>query len=143
MKNFKFTIRGHEYEVDILNIEGNMAEIEVNGTMYQVEMDKEVKKKDTGPKLVRTNLPTPKDAGEIKKKTDGNIFKVEAPLPGNILNILVKPGDQVKKGQHLLIMEAMKMENEVNSEKDGVVKAVNVKNGDSVLQGDLLLEIEV
>ncbi|MEA3496043.1 MAG: biotin/lipoyl-containing protein [Bacteroidota bacterium] len=142
MKNFKFTIRGHEYEVDILNCEGNVAEIEVNGTKYEVEVNKEMQKTTT-PTLVRPKIPLPKGANEIKKSTNEKVFKVEAPLPGNIIKVIAKEGDTVKKGDKLLIMEAMKMENDVKSEKDATVKTIKVNNGDTVLQGDILIELEL
>ncbi|MCK5372232.1 MAG: biotin/lipoyl-binding protein, partial [Cyclobacteriaceae bacterium] len=68
--------------------------------------------------------------------------KVEAPLPGTIFKIIAKEGDDVKKGQTILILEAMKMENNILAEKDGVVNKILVSEGDSVLQGDILVEIE-
>ena len=67
---------------------------------------------------------------------------VLAPLPGNIFKILVGVGDEVKKGDTLLIMEAMKMENNVAAEKEGTVKTIRVKVGDNVLQNDVLIELE-
>lgn len=141
MKNFKFKIRGHEYEVDILKVEGKEVEIEVNGTQYLVEMEQEVKRVST-PKLVRSNLPAPpNNAKNIQKQTNGNVTKVLAPLPGNIIQLMVKEGDEISKGAKLLIMEAMKMENDVLAEKDGIVKSVKVNAGDTVLQGDVLIEI--
>jgi biotin carboxyl carrier protein len=66
---------------------------------------------------------------------------IKAPLPGTIITVLVKPGDKVTLGQKLLTMEAMKMENNVLSEKDGIVKTVNVKPGQAVAQNDVLVEI--
>ena len=107
MKNFKFTISGNTYEVEIKNFEGNIASIEVNGTHYQVEVHREVKKIKT-PTLVRAELPVT-GGDKIEKKEKGLAEPVVAPLPGIILEIYVKPGDLVKKGQILLVMEAMKM----------------------------------
>jgi len=141
MKNFKFTIKGHDYAVEIIKIEGTQAEIEVNGTPYLVDIHKEVKRVET-PKLVRKAVPTPKDASEIKKAPDAHLTKMLAPLPGNIIQIMVKEGDNISKGSKILIMEAMKMENDVLSEKDGIVRTIRVKAGDTVLQGDVLVEIE-
>ena len=68
--------------------------------------------------------------------------KVEAPLPGTMFKVNVKEGDAVKKGQTILVLEAMKMENNILAEKDGVVNKVHVGEGDAVLQGDILVEIE-
>lgn len=138
MKSYKFKIRGHEYDVDILKAEGNHFEIEVNGTKYQVELDREVKSSKT-PTLVRQQVQTHK---QIKKKDGGGITKIKSPLPGNILSIAVKEGETVKKGQKLLIYEAMKMENEVLAEKDGTIASIKVNVGDAVLQDDLLIEIK-
>lgn len=138
MKSYKFKIRGHEYDVDIKKAEGNHFEIEVNGTTYQVELDREVKSTKT-PTLVRQQVHTHK---QIKKKEGGGITKVKSPLPGNILSILVKEGAEVKKGDKLLTYEAMKMENEVLAEKDGTIASIKVHVGDSVLQDDVLIEIK-
>lgn len=139
MKNYKFKINGNEYSVEVKSLEDNVAEIEVNGTPYQVELTKEIKTSKT-PRLVRSAPSPKKEAKPISVKT--GLSKTEAPLPGSIFKINVKEGDEVNKGQTLLIMEAMKMENNILAEKDGVVKSIKVKEGDSVLQGDLLIEIE-
>lgn len=138
MKKFKFTIRGNEYEVHINSIEDNIAEVDVNGSIYQVELQEEVKTTKT-PKLVR---PNPVQIKETKPKPITGLSKVEAPLPGVIVKINIKEGDTVKKGQGIMIMEAMKMENNILAEKDGVVNKVHVSEGESVLQGDLLVDIE-
>ena len=139
MKKYKFTISGNTYEVEIKNLEGNMASIEVNGTPYTVELHREVRKSKT-PTLVRAEIP-PSKREKIEKKEKGSSDPVIAPLPGTIIKILVKPGDLVKKGQTLLVMEAMKMENKIQSEKDGVVESVKVTPESSVLQGDILIEL--
>lgn len=139
MKKYKFTIKGHEYDVEIKKFEENIAKIEVNGTLYSVEVHKEIKSTKT-PTLVRTNTPPPKSAPTLQSSS--TISTISAPLPGSIIEVLVKVGDNVKKEQKLIILEAMKMENSVLSEKDGIIKSIKVKTGDSVLQGDLLIEIE-
>ncbi|MDF1546604.1 MAG: biotin/lipoyl-binding protein [Bacteroidales bacterium] len=142
MKNYKFTIRGNIYDVDILSFEDNIAEIEVNGTNYTVEVHKEVKTTKT-PKLVRASVPEPtRSESKIKKNISTSATPVKAPLPGSILQIFVKEGDEVKIGDKLLIMEAMKMENNVLAEKSGKVTSLKVKTGDTVLQNDVLLEIQ-
>ncbi|MFB6340712.1 biotin/lipoyl-containing protein [Saccharicrinis sp. FJH62] len=139
MKKLEFTIKGNKYSVHIKDVEDNIAHIEVNGTEYAVEINQEVKRTKT-PKLVRKDVVKKPGEGTIKKTSGGSILK--APLPGSIFKILVSAGDEVKKGQNLLIMEAMKMENEIQSEKDGVIKALKVNVGDAVLQGDVLIEFE-
>jgi glutaconyl-CoA/methylmalonyl-CoA decarboxylase subunit gamma len=141
MKNYKFKIGGNNYEVDILTTEGNTIELEVNGTPYTVELQKELKTTKT-PVLVRSNVPQPtRSESKIKKNISSSATPVKSPLPGIILNVLVKEGDEVKVGQKLVSMEAMKMENHVLAEKEGKVTSVKVKTGDSVLQNDTLLEI--
>ena len=141
MKNYKYTIRGHVYEVEILDIEENIAEIEVNGTHYKVELHKDLKKTKT-PKLVRAKVPKPTTKEKkITKDIGAKAYKVVAPLPGTILKIFVKEGDTVNTGDKLLIMEAMKMENDVLAEKSGTVKSVKISANDTVLQNDLLIEI--
>lgn len=138
MKNYKFTINGNTYEVEILEVEGDMAKIEVNGTSYLVEIHKEVKPVKT-PTLVRPVLREPQK--NIDRKEGGPKREVKAPLPGIILQVMVKPGDKVTKGQKLLIMEAMKMENEIKAEQDGEIVSVKVSNGQSVLQEEVLIEM--
>lgn len=138
MKKFKFTIQGNQYDVEVGNFEENIAEIEVNGTSYEVKVHKEVKQSKT-PTLIRSAIPEQKKP--IEKTEGGSTVAIKAPLPGNILKIFVKSGDIVKKDQKLLLMEAMKMENVVLAEKEGVVEIVRIKEGESVLQGDTLIEI--
>jgi biotin carboxyl carrier protein len=138
MKKFKFTIRGNEYEVHINSFEDNVAEIDVNGSIYQVEMKEEVKTSKT-PKLVR---PNPVQTKEAKPKPVTGLSKVEAPLPGTMFKVNIKEGDTVKKGDTILVLEAMKMENNILAEINGVVKKLHVSEGDAVLQGDVLVEIE-
>lgn len=143
MKKFKFTINGNNYEVEIQGIEDNIARVEVNGTLYNVEIHKDLKVPKT-PTLVRAEAPQPtrketKIPRVISRTTN---IAIKAPLPGTIITVIVKPGDKVTIGQKLLTMEAMKMENNVVSEKDGIVKTVHVKPGMTVAQNDVLLEIE-
>ncbi len=139
MKKFEFTIKGHKYEVVVNEFEDCIANIEVNGTSYEVEIHKEKKLTKT-PKLIRQPVVSKPGEGTISRD-DAGMFKVKAPLPGSIFKLKVAVGDTVKKGDVLLIMEAMKMENNIMSEKDGIVKFVKVAVGDTVLQDDLLMEI--
>ncbi len=141
MKKYKFKIRGNSYEVEVNGIENNVIELEVNGTPFTVELEKEVKKTKT-PILVRSKVVNKPEDSVIRKKDTGKTQKVLSPLPGTIIKILVKDGDTVNKGDNLLIMEAMKMENNVLAEKAGVVAALKVAVGDNVLQNDVLLEIQ-
>lgn len=145
MKKFKLTINGNKYDVDILSVERNTAEIEVNGSLYKVEVDKDLKPTKT-PVLVRQKAVPSSDSDKSTVKTSSpsspkGTGTVKSPLPGVILNVYVKEGDRVKQGDKLLTLEAMKMENNIDSDKEGVVKSVKVKQGDSVLEGDILIEI--
>lgn len=141
MKKFKFTIRGNDYDVEIKKFEDGLAKLEVNGTAYNVELQEEELTSKT-PVLVRSVIKRPANAHKIKKTNPG-LFKVIAPLPGNILQVFVKEGDEVKKDEPLLMYEAMKMENKLLAEKDGIVKSIKVIVGDAVLQNDLLIELEL
>jgi glutaconyl-CoA/methylmalonyl-CoA decarboxylase subunit gamma len=139
MRSFKFTIKGQEYEVDVKRLDNNTAEVEVNGTTYQVEVRQEAKQSKT-PILVRPEPSVPKSAHKFKKKI-GSSNEVKSPLPGNIMHVFIRENDEVKKGDKLLMYEAMKMENTIYAEKDGVVAKIRVKPGDTILEGDVLLEI--
>jgi len=145
MKKFKYKIHGLQYEVDILDIEGNIAKIEVNGTPYEVEIDKEVKLQKT-PRLVRnTQVSTVDSVPAVSRTSKPAEHKgespIKSPLPGVILDIFVKEGDSVKVGQKLMMLEAMKMENNIDCHKEGVVISIKVSKGASVMEGDQLIII--
>lgn len=142
MKEYKYKINGNPYKVTIGDIEDNIATVEVNGTPYKVEMEK--KEIATPKPIVRPSarpVTSSKPAAKPAVKATGG-SAVKSPLPGVILDIKVAVGDTVKKGQVILILEAMKMENNINADKDGVIKAINVNKGDSVLEGNDLITIE-
>ncbi|MDR0658638.1 MAG: biotin/lipoyl-binding protein [Mediterranea sp.] len=141
MKEYKYKINGNPYNVVIKDVQDNIAQVEVNGTPYKVELDrpapavpKTIKRPAAAPK---TESGDPVVAPKATKKEG-----VKSPLPGVILDIKVKEGDKVKKGQTVIILEAMKMENNINAHKEGKVTAINVRNGDSVLEGTDLIIIE-
>lgn len=145
MKNFKFKINGNQYEVNILNIEENIAELEVNGTSYQVEVDKSIQTTKT-PKLVRSvSVPStdqhPSSARTSSPEGPKGGGSIKAPLPGVVLEVYVKEGEAVKIGQRLMMLEAMKMENNIDSDKQGVVTSIKKHKGDSVMEGDVLIVI--
>lgn len=140
MKKYKFTIRGNDYDVHLKDIEDNVAELDVNGTIYEVVIHGEVKTSKT-PKLIRKPVEQLPGEGQIKKTETTGKHKVTAPLPGTILKINVSIGDMVTEGQNVVVMEAMKMENQIQTTKAGEVKAIKVNVGESVLQDDVLIEI--
>ena len=145
MKKFKFTINGNQYETEVLSIEDNIAEIEVNGTLYKVEVDKTMKTTKT-PKLVRQAAVPSTDSHPSVAKTSSpagpkGAGSIKSPLPGVILEMFVREGDQVKMGQKLLMLEAMKMENNIEADKAGKVVSILKQKGDSVMEGDVLIII--
>ncbi|MBO5250807.1 MAG: biotin/lipoyl-binding protein [Bacteroidaceae bacterium] len=140
MKEYKYKINGNLYNVVIGDIEDNIAHVEVNGTHYNVEMEKKPKAAPT-PKPIPRPVAKPA-AAPVATKPAAAKSGVKSPLPGVILDIKVKEGDTVKKGQTIIILEAMKMENSINADKDGKVTAINVSKGESVLEGTDLVIIE-
>ena len=144
MKEYKYKINGNLYNVAIGDIEDNIAHVEVNGTHYTVEMEKKPKAAPAPKPVVR---PVAKPAAApaatpVAKPAASGKSGVKSPLPGVILDIKVNVGDEVKKGQTVIILEAMKMENSINADKDGKVTAINVSKGESVLEGTDLVIIE-
>lgn len=137
-KGFNFTIGGQKYETTVKEIEPNVAEVVVNGTSFIVEFQKNESKKV---KAARVAAPTAAPTAAAVVKPAGAAV-VKSPLPGSIVKVMVKPGDSVKKGDTLLTMESMKMENIVASEYTGTVKNVLVAAGQNVMQDDKLVEIE-
>ncbi|WNH08174.1 biotin/lipoyl-containing protein [Thalassobellus suaedae] len=141
MKNFTFKINENSYGVKIVSQEDNTIELEVNGTSYSVKMKEEIKTRKT-PTLVRKpSSAAPVEPVKVNPSSSAKT-KISAPIPGVILSLNVKVGDTIKENDLLLVLEAMKMENNIVSEKSGVVTAVNVAVGQQVLQGEVLIELE-
>ncbi|MBO8460225.1 MAG: biotin/lipoyl-binding protein [Bacteroidetes bacterium] len=140
MKKYQFTINGSKYDVVVNDVDQDVAEIEVNGTPFTVEIAREKK---------TINVPLRKQAGKVAAQTITSApvtttksVSIKSPLPGSIMKVLVEVGQRVKRGDVLMTMESMKMENNIMTEYDGVVKAIHVSVGKSVMQDDLLIEIE-
>lgn len=156
MKQYKYTINGAQFDVTIDSIVGSKAKVEVNGIPFEVEMQ--------GSSLVEEALPTvsteaaaapaapaaapaAEAAAEAAapaaaaKSGPGAGAPVKAPLPGVVTKILVKEGQSVKKGETVLVLEAMKMENNITAEADGTVTGICVSAGDSVMEGTTLITI--
>ena len=138
MKEYKYKVNGVDYTVNINSVEGNMANVTVNGVSYDIEMEKPVATPKATP--APAPAPAPKAAPAPAAAPAGG-KALKAPLPGVIKDIKVAVGDQVKEGQVVLILEAMKMENEINAECDGTITAISVNKDDSVLEGTVLLTI--
>ena len=143
MNEKKYTIKGKEYNVAINSYTGSYAEVTVNGTVYQVKIEDASSEAQPAPsarpyeapvvEVQPQTVPTPVPAGSARP--------VNAPLPGVIIGIKVKVGDVVKEGQAVAILEAMKMENEIQAEFGGTVVSVDVAEGDSVLEGAPIVTI--
>ena len=129
MKEYKFKINGNDYNVAINSTNGNLADVTVNGVSYQVEMENAM----PAAAPVQAAAPSAKPAGEGKPVT--------SPLPGVIIEVSVKEGDTVAAGQKVAVLEAMKMENEIQADRAGVVTKINVSKGDSVLEGAAIVTI--
>jgi biotin carboxyl carrier protein len=138
MKKFKFTISGKQYEVEVQSFENDKAQVVVNGTQYEVDVERE--KEEAKPVIAPRPkaAPAPAATPAAAPAGDANGVKAVAPLPGTIMQIFVNVGDQVKRGDKILMYEAMKMENNFLAETDGVIKDIKVKVGDNVLQGAVL-----
>ena len=138
MKKFKFTISGNQYEVEVQSFENDKAQVVVNGTQYEVDVERE--KEEAKPVIAPRPKAAPAAAATpaAAPAGDANGVKAVAPLPGTIMQIFVNVGDQVKRGDKILMYEAMKMENNFLAETDGVIKDIKVKVGDNVLQGAVL-----
>lgn len=156
MGKYNFRINGHDYQVDVNSVEGGIADVTVNGTDYKVELADAVpapaqqavrpapQTVSTGAPAVtpQTTAPAPQAAQTATASApQGKGEVVTAPLPGVILDIKVKVGDAVKAGQTVAVLEAMKMENEIESTASGTVTAVNAGKGDSVLEGAAIITI--
>lgn len=159
MGKYNFRINGHDYQVDVNSVEGGIADVTVNGTDYKVELADAVpapaqQAARPAPQATFTAAPAPQataPAAQTAAQTTaqtatasaplGKGEVVTAPLPGVILDIKVKVGDVVKAGQTVAVLEAMKMENEIEATASGTVTAVNAGKGDSVLEGAAIITI--
>lgn len=144
MRTYKFKINGNEYNVEINSVEGNIADVTVNGASYKVEMDTPVAPAPAAaPATTATSAPaqTPAPAPAPAAAPTGAGKVITSPLPGVIIEVSVKEGQAVKAGQKVAVIEAMKMENEIQASCDGTVTAVLVNKGDSVLEGAEIVKI--
>lgn len=137
MKQFKFTIDGHNYATTVNEISDGLAEVTVNGTTFKVEIEKEEPKKAAPRNTIAQTTRVINSAQQ-----SAGTQSVKSPLPGSIVKVNVKVGDKVAVGDELLTMESMKMENSIKSEVAGTVKAIFVEPGKNVMQDDKLVDIE-
>lgn len=141
MKEYKYTINGTEYEVAIGDIVDNIADVTVNGETFKVEMEPEPEE-EKKPVIKPVAQPA---AAEEKTADTSNVNTadaVKAPLPGVVIEIKVAVGQEVKQGDTVIVLEAMKMANNLEANKDGKVTAICVKQGESVMEDTPLVVIE-
>lgn len=137
MKEYKFKINGKEYNVAVNGIEGKIADVNVNGVNYSVELENEVSTAVQAAPAAKEAAAAP--AAAPKPAGAGKV--IASPLPGVIISVDVKEGQSVARGQKVAVIEAMKMENEILAECDGTVTAIHVAKGDSVLEGANIVTI--
>lgn len=155
MKTYKYTVQGVDYEVEIAEVVGKIAKVNVNGIPFELEMQRPIntaKHPTMRPSKVKVaNVEAPKPAAAPAAPAAapaapvaaaaGSGSPVKAPLPGTITELKVQVGQQVNVGDTLLVLEAMKMQNNIESEYSGKVTSIVVKQGDTVMEGGLLMTI--
>ena len=153
MKKYSFKINGKEYNVAIGEANGKVLSVNVNGADYEVEIAGQAGNDATPVAPAAAAAGTPEGASALKSATEGSAPAAEAkaakgaavqvtsPLPGVVVEVSVKEGQAVKAGQKVAVLEAMKMENEIPAAKDGVISAIHVNKGDSVLEGAPIVSI--
>ncbi|MDR0694164.1 MAG: biotin/lipoyl-binding protein [Prevotellaceae bacterium] len=140
-KEYNLKINGVDYNVVIDQTEDASVGVEVNGTPFLVEIDRLAKP------MAKVNPPVAAPVNAVgapvvvKQPTSGSATAIKSPLPGVVLSVEVNVGDAVKAGQKLLVLEAMKMENSIEADRDGKITAIKVAKGDSVLEGAELIII--
>jgi len=135
MKTQRYRINGNEYDVAVNSISGNKAEVTVNGVTYQVDMEDTEHIIISEPAEESHPAPSHVERAPVVEPVIQGGKPIKSPLPGVILEVKVKVGDHVKTGQVIAVLEAMKMENEIQSESDGVVTSINVSAGEAVPEG--------
>ncbi len=147
MTKQKFVVNGKSYEVEIGDQTGSMVSVVVDGETFSVEVPEMVIQSKVAVKPVAATAkpvaatPAPR-ASAPTVLASGSANEIIAPMPGTILDVLVKVGDQVTKGQEVISLEAMKMRNAIRSSKDGVVSSVNVTAGQKVKHNEVLVTID-
>lgn len=141
MKEYNYKINGAPYNVKINGIEENIAKVEVNGIEFDVELEKPVAQPKPVVRAVAAPVKTIEAPKEKQEAVDAGVFAVRAPLPGTINDIKVAVGQEVAKGQTVVVLEAMKMENNIDSDRAGKVLELKVAKGDTVMEGSILVTI--
>jgi biotin carboxyl carrier protein len=151
MNKYQYKVQGVDYDVEIEEVEGNVAKVNVNGIRFDVELKQPINPTST---LKKVHIEAPKPVARPavapaapaaptadKPMAAGTGSAVKAPLPGTVLDIKVNVGDTVKVGDIVLVLEAMKMQNNIESEFEGTVTSIVVKQGESVMEGAVMMTI--
>ena len=151
MNKYQYKVKGVDYEVEIAEVEGNIAKVNVNGIPFEVELQKPINAakhptmaspKVQAPRPAAAPAAAPVAAAPAPAAAPvGAGNAVKAPLPGTITEIKVQVGQQVNQGDALIVLEAMKMANNIESDYTGQVTSIVVKQGDTVMEGAVLLTI--
>ncbi len=148
MNKFEYKVQGVDYEVEIEEMEGNVAKVSVNGIPFEVELKQPINpaKAITRPKVVAPAPAAAAPAAPVARPAApaapaGAGSPVKAPLPGTISSVNVKVGDKVNVGDTVVVLEAMKMQNNIEAENSGTVTSILVNQGDSVMEGATLITI--
>ncbi len=149
MSKYQYKVQGVDYDVEIEEVEGNVAKVVVNGIRFDVELKQPINPTSSlkkvhieAPKSVSRPTVVPAAApASTKPMAAGTGSPVKAPLPGTILDVKVNVGDKVNTGDVVLVLEAMKMQNNIESEFSGTVTSINVKQGEAVMEGAVLMTI--
>ncbi|MCF7792974.1 MAG: acetyl-CoA carboxylase biotin carboxyl carrier protein subunit [Candidatus Cloacimonetes bacterium] len=138
MKSYKLKINNEKFEAKVKADLGSSVVVEVNGVDYNIELEKKTKKEKSIPKVKKTAASSSAPKTKPVKVSAGTVL---APIPGLVMKILVKVGDVIQVGDNILVLEAMKMESEIASNASGIVKSINVKEGDTVQEHEVLIEV--
>lgn len=141
MKEYNYKINGAPYNVKINGVDENIVKVEVNGIEFDVELEKPVAQPKPVVRAVAAPVKTIEAPKEKQEAVDAGVFAVRAPLPGTINDLKVAVGQEVAKGQTVVVLEAMKMENNIDSDRAGKVLEVKVAKGDTVMEGSILVTI--
>ena len=144
MKEYKYKINGNEYAVAINEVCDTAAKVTVNGAEYTVEWEKPVEEKPVVKvqPVAAKPAPSPAPTAQPAAAAPAGGHSIKTPLPGVIIDVKVNVGDTVAKGQTVVVLEAMKMENNINADRDGKVVAIQVAKGDTVADGAVLVVLE-
>jgi biotin carboxyl carrier protein len=141
-KEYNYKIKGIDYNVKIKGVEENIAMVEVNGIDFEVEMEKPIAQPKPVVRAVAAPVKTVEPPKAAQETVAAGVSAIKAPLPGTVNDITVKVGQTVKKGDTVIILEAMKMENNIDADRDGKIAEIRVAKGDTVMEGAVLVTIE-